>query len=197
MLNLFLIVGFLAGFIISYFNIIPVKIESNTYNYILYILIFFVGAQVGGNLKIWKALRTLNIKVLLVPVATITGTFLGVIPLYFLLKDYNLKELIAVSAGFGYYSLSSIIISNLAGQTLGILTLISNLLREIFTIIFSPILVRIFGKLAPIVAGGATSMDTTLPSVINSSGKEYSIVSIFNGIVLTIIVPIILPLFFH
>ncbi len=32
-------------------------------------------------------------------------------------------------------------------------------------------------------------MDTTLPIIIKSSGKEYAIISVFSGIVLTIIVP--------
>lgn len=196
MVNLALISGLFAGFLIGFFNVFPMKIGMNTYTYVLYGLIFFVGAGVGSNRGIWKYLKKLNIKIILVPVSSIAGTFLSIIPLKFMLKNLSFRELAAVSAGFGYYSLASFMISKLGNQTLGILALISNLFRELFTIIFSPILAKCFGNLAPIVSGGATSMDTTLPSILNASGKEYSAISIFNGIVLTIVVPIIIPLFF-
>jgi uncharacterized membrane protein YbjE (DUF340 family) len=46
-----------------------------------------------------------------------------------------------------------------------------------------------FGKLAGISSGGATSMDTTLPVITRFSGKEWSIISVFSGIVLTLLVP--------
>lgn len=95
----------------------------------------------------------------------------------------------AVGAGFGYYSLSSIFITEISGPTLGVIALLSNILRELVTLLASPLFAKYFGKLAPITSGGATSMDTTLPIIVQSSGKEYAIISVFSGIVLTILVP--------
>ena len=194
--NLILILGLIIGFILGATGIIPSFNKAPIiFNYTLYALLFFVGLGVGANKRIWAFLKELNVKIILVPIATIVGTFIGVMPVMIFLKVFKLNEVLAVSAGFGYYSLASIIISNNYGYTLGLLALISNLLRESFTIIFSPVLVRLFGKLAPIVSGGATSMDTTLPSVVKNSGEEYAAISIFNGFVLTLLVPFILPLF--
>lgn len=77
------------------------------------------------------------------------------------------------------------------GETLGVIALLSNVMREIITLLFTPVFARYFGKLAPITAGGATSMDTTLPIITQYVGKDYAIVSLFNGVVLTILVPFI------
>ena len=76
---------------------------------------------------------------------------------------------------------------------LGVIALLANLSREIITLIFAPLFVRLFGKLAPIASGGATAMDTTLPIVARFSGKEYAIIAFFSGIVLTVLVPILVP----
>ncbi|MBN2521044.1 MAG: lysine exporter LysO family protein, partial [Bacteroidales bacterium] len=62
----------------------------------------------------------------------------------------------------------------------------------IFTFIFTPLLVRYFGRLAPIASGGATSMDTSLPIITKFTGKEYAVISIYNGIVLSILVPVLI-----
>jgi len=196
--NLLLIIGLITGFIVGATGLVgEFTMGTKIFNYTLYALLFFVGVGVGSNKRIWIFLKKLNYKIVLIPIATIIGTFIGVLPLVLFFKSFKLNEVLAVSAGFGYYSLASIIVSNEYGYTLGLFALISNLLRESFTIIFSPFLVKIFGKLAPIMAGGATSMDTTLPSVVKSSGKEYAAISIFNGFVLTILVPFILPLFLN
>jgi len=96
---------------------------------------------------------------------------------------------LAVGAGFGYYSLSSLFITQLSGEMLGVTALLSNILREILTLLATPLLVQYFGKLAGIASGGATSMDTTLPVITRYSGKEWSIISVFSGVVLTLLVP--------
>lgn len=87
------------------------------------------------------------------------------------------------------YSLSSLLITRLSNETLGVIALLSNILREILTLLATPLLVQHFGKLAGIASGGATSMDTTLPVITRFSGKEWSIISVFSGVALTLLVP--------
>jgi uncharacterized membrane protein YbjE (DUF340 family) len=100
-----------------------------------------------------------------------------------------MKESMAVGAGFGYYSLSSVFITQLHSHSLGVTALLSNIFREVFTLLATPILVSYFGNLAGIASGGATAMDTTLPVISKYSGKSYAIIAVFSGIVLTILVP--------
>ena len=97
----------------------------------------------------------------------------------------------AVPARRGYYSLSSIFITEYKGAELGTIALLSNIVREMFTLLLSPLLVKVAGPLAPIAAGGVTSMDTTLPIIMDSSGKQYAVVSLFHGFVLEFSIPFI------
>ena len=59
------------------------------------------------------------------------------------------------------------------------------------TLLLAPLLARFCGPLAPISAGGVTSIDTTLPIIMATSGKEYSVVSLFHGFVLEFSIPFV------
>jgi uncharacterized membrane protein YbjE (DUF340 family) len=76
---------------------------------------------------------------------------------------------------------------------MGTIALLSNIMREIFTLLMTPFLVRIAGPLSPIASGGATSMDTTLPIISLYSGREFAVIALFSGIVLTVLVPFLVP----
>lgn len=193
MKNSLIIVGFFAlGVILAVTSLVPDAIIKNDLSaYALYILMFLVGIGIGADKKAWEILRNAKLKIVLVPLTVIIGTMVGVSFVSIFLKDISLRESLAVGAGFGYYSLSSIFIGQISGQSLGVVALISNISREIITLLGAPLLVRYFGKLAPIASGGATSMDTTLPIITKFTGKEYAIISVFSGVVLTILVPFV------
>lgn len=157
--------------------------------YTLYVLLFLVGIGIGANRGAWVILRRIHLKIVAVPIAIIGGSLAGAAAISLLLGVGTLRQSLAVAAGFGYYSLSSILIGQLSGQELGVVALLANIIREMFTLLFTPLLVRYFGRLAPVAAGGATAMDTTLPIIHQFAGQEYAIVAVFSGIVLTVIVP--------
>ena len=187
-----IIIFFAAGIAAGHLSLIPeFFLQNDLSSYALYLLIFLVGIAVGSDVKSWKILKREKFLILLVPLTTIIGTFLGVGIASLFLPEINLRQSLAVGAGFGYYSLSSIIITQLVSPALGLVALLSNITREIITLLFTPIFARYLGKLAPITSGGATSMDTTLPIITHFCGKQYAIISIFHGTVLTILVPII------
>lgn len=183
---------FVSGILLSYFKVLPKFLTQNNFTeIILYILLFFVGLSIGGDEKAIKILKKTNIRIIIIPVIVIIGSVFGAGVISFIIKEISFKEGMAVGSGFGYYSLSSIIIKEVHSEALGTLALLSNIFREMFTIISAPILVRIFGKLGPVVSGGATSMDSSLPAIVKSSGKEYAPAALFSGIILTILVPFI------
>lgn len=186
----FIIIGFFTfGIITGLYDLLPLMfIGADVSVYALYTLMFLVGIGVGSDKKSWEMLRSVKLKIIMIPLAIIVGTFLGV-SIISIFIDIGLRESLAIGAGFGYYSLSAIFITNISGETLGVIALIANIFREVITLLLTPLLVKYVDKLAPIASGGATSMDTTLPIIIKFSGKEYGIISIFSGIVLTILVP--------
>ncbi len=194
--TIYILLFFSFGVILSYFGLLPDTMLRNDYStYALYILMFLVGIGVGADTGALAVIKKVKMKILLVPMATMLGTFLGMIIIYPFLGDLGFAEAQAIGAGYGYYSLSSIIIAEMRTETLGVIALMANVIREILTLIFTPLLASKAGKLAPIVAGGATSMDTTLPVITKYAGKEYAVISVFHGTVLTVLVPVIVSLF--
>jgi uncharacterized membrane protein YbjE (DUF340 family) len=186
---------FVAGVLFGIYEFVPEVFSGDKMTtYVLYALLFLVGVGVGANKNTFKILKSASWRILLIPLSIIIGTFLGTLIYSFFDAELSLRDCWAVGAGFGYYSLSSVIIKEIAGETLGVIALLSNIIREILTLIFSPLLSKYLGKLAPISAGGATSMDTTLPIITKSIGVEYAAFSVFSGLVLTLLVPLIVPL---
>ena len=112
-----------------------------------------------------------------------------------ILTHRSITDCLAVGSGFGYYSLSSIFITEYKGAELGTIALLANISREILTLLAAPLLVRWFGNLAPISAGGATTMDTTLPIITRTAGQQFVVVSIFHGFVVDFSVPFLVTLF--
>ncbi|HPD86157.1 MAG TPA: lysine exporter LysO family protein, partial [Proteiniphilum sp.] len=81
------------------------------------------------------------------------------------------------------------------GAELGTVALLANIMREFSVLVFAPWMVRYFGPLAPISAGGATTMDTTLPFITRYSGEPYVVVALFHGMVIDFTVPLWVSLF--
>ena len=170
-------------------------IENDLSKWTLYLLLFFVGIQIGTNKNILNVTKSVGFKIMLVPLATTIGTFAGAIAISFLLNERSITDCLSVGAGFAYYSLSSIIITEYRGAELGTIALLANIIREFFVLLLAPWIVRYFGKLAPICAGGATTMDTTLPIISRYSGSDYIIIALFHGIIIDFSVPIWVSLF--
>ena len=129
------------------------------------------------------------------PLITIAGTWIGALLTALLLTDRSLADWLAVSSGFGYYSLSSMLITEVRGIELGTVALMYNVLREITALLFAPLLLRLFGPLSPISIGGATTADTTLPTISRVSGTQFIPVAIFHGLVVDLSVPLLVPFF--
>jgi len=142
-----------------------------------------------------KSLRTQSGVMLLLPLITIIGTLAGCSAISLLFPDRSVSDMLAVGSGFGYYSLSSIFITEYRGAELGTIALLANICREIITLLGAPLIYRWFGPLAPISSGGATSMDTTLPIITNVSGKEFVVLSIYHGFVVDFSVPFLVTFF--
>lgn len=190
--SLIILAFFAVGLLGGIYGLFPDwLLNEDLTTYALFVLMFLVGISIGSDKSAFYILRKLNFKVVLVPLTVIIGSLLGTAIISLMLADIDIKEATAVGAGFGYYSLSSIFISQLHSQELGVIALLSNIFREIITLLGVPILVKYFGKLAGIATGGATAMDTTLPVIVKFTGKEYGIIAIFSGIILTILVPIL------
>ncbi|WP_374289194.1 lysine exporter LysO family protein [Desulfovibrio desulfuricans] len=187
--SLIILFFFCSGVVLSRLELIPAYLlEHDCTVYALWLLMLLVGISIGSDRRLGEILRTLRPRVLLLPLATTAGTFAGT-ALASLFLTYSVSECMAVGAGFAYYSLSSIFISQYKGAELGTIALISNIARELATLLLTPLLARYLGPLMPITCGGASTMDTTLPVITRYCGKEWIFVSIVHAMILDFSVP--------
>ena len=202
--TLFTLAAFATGGVSGYAVSIPDSVKDLDISlYILYALMLQVGMNIGSDPKIAETLRQIRPRLVLVPLATWIGTLSFTALASLLLSKWSLWDCLAVGSGFAYYSLSSILITELKGAglgvamaaELGVIALIANILREIITIVGAPLFVRCFGKLAPICAGGATTLDTTLPAITQACGKEWVFVSMFHAVLVDLSVPFLVSFF--
>lgn len=192
-----IIVGcFALGIIAGLTKLFPTKvIDSDLSYYALCALMFCVGISIGNDSKTLKSFKQISPKFMLLPLFTIVGTLAGCIAVAWLLPERHLTSCLAISSGLGYYSLSGIFITEMRGAELGTIALLANIIREIITLLCAPLLRKWFGPLAPISAGGATSMDTTLPIITQTAGKEFTIISIMHGFLTDFSVPFLVTFF--
>lgn len=151
-------------------------------------LLLFVGLGIGLNPEMKKEVRSLSPRMALLPVVTIIGSWLGALLIWTVLHR-TLSDCMAINSGFAYYSLSSIFITEYRGAELGTIALLANIIREMLTLLGAPLMARWFGPLAPISAGGATTMDTTLPILSQTVGQRYIAPCIYHGFVVDFTVP--------
>ena len=162
--------------------------------YALCALMGCVGLNAGHQPETLHNFRSLHPRLAWLPLLTIAGTWAGSALVGLGLAHRSLTDCLAVGSGFGYYSLSSIFITEYKGAEMGTVALLANIVRELITLLGAPFLARWFGRLAPISAGGATTMDTTLPVIVQTSGQDLVIVSLFHGFTVDFSVPFLVTL---
>lgn len=192
-----IIVGFfILGIMCGLMHWLP---DLNAYGNVSYLtlcaLLLCVGITVGNNTTIIDTFRQLDRRLMLLPLMTIVGTLAATAIASLALPHRSLTDCLAVGSGFGYYSLSSIFITQYRGPELGTIALLANIIREVFTLLGAPLLVRYFGPLSPISCGGATTMDTTLPIITRTSGEDFVILSLFHGFLVDFSVPFLVTFF--
>lgn len=155
-------------------------------------LLFFVGIDIGRNKDIISQIRANGYKILLIPVGVALGSIFGSI-LGGLVLGLPINESSAIGAGFGWYTLSAIELTKYSVET-GALAFITNVCREVFALLSIPYIAKYLGKLEAIAPAGATAMDTSLPVISKATDSNTAVVSFITGVVLSTLVPILVPL---
>ena len=188
--SLRILCAFSLGIALAVFGIIPAWMsDSALATYALYLLVFAVGIGLGADLRAFRIIRDLHVKILAVPVCIVLASGAGALAAAAVLPDLPFRDALCVGAGLGYYSLSSILIENAGNPALASVALLANILREIMAILAAPVLVKHCGRLSPVGAAGATAMDTTLPVIARFSGEHAAVIAVFSGMTLTLLVP--------
>ena len=183
------------GIIVGFSGLVPGEVSGNVDTVLmalLCLLLFLIGIDLSQNRNIVTEIRRIGPRLLFIPLCIAAGSIVGALAISLaigLTPSYGM----AIGAGFGWYSLSSALLAPLAGGEIGIMALLTNIFREILSIILLPFVVHYLGKTAAVAPGGATTMDTTLPFVVRYAGSEMSILSFVSGVILSLMVVFLVP----
>ncbi|MEG6512821.1 lysine exporter LysO family protein [Desulforamulus ruminis] len=162
----------------------------------LYLLLFGIGIDLGRQREVWGKLWSMGWKVLLLPVLVALGSLAGA-ALSGLILGLPFNESTAIGAGFGWYSLSGVLIAEIYHVETGALAFMTNVARELLTFLSVPLVARYIGRFSAVAPGGATTMDTTLPLITKATDADMAVIAFINGSVLSTLVPLLVPFFIH
>ncbi|QGU94669.1 DUF340 domain-containing protein [Clostridium bovifaecis] len=196
-MTIIILIAVIGGMLSGYF-IVPENIANNmeiVSTIALNLLILSVGIDVGSNKETIKDLKKAGPKILLIPFSIILGSFLGGAITSFL-YDLPIKSGLSIASGFGWYSLSGVMLTNLDSAHIGTIAFLTNIFRELIAVMLIPIIAAKLNHYTAIAPAGATSMDTTLPLISEVTSPDITVISFLNGVVLSSLVPIFISFFY-
>ena len=161
-------------------------LHISTWNLLL-VFMFLIGLDLAYSPldRSW-----LNWQILLVPLGCILGSIIGAFVTAYFVPSIQLKDLIMLSQGYGFYSMTGIVVTELKNAHLGSIALMNDLFREIFAIVFMYIIGWRYPRSA-ISSAGATAMDVTLPMVKQACGNDFIPHAMVSGFILSVLAPIV------
>ena len=190
-----------AGMILGYFTVPRIFADTADFqdmsgNWMVIgicILLGFVGFNLGLEGNVIKSLKKAGIRVVLFPLAAIAGSLiLGA--LYGLVSPLTVREAVAVSAGFGWYTLAPGVIGEAGHAVAGAVSFMHNVIRETLGIIIIPLAAKKIGYIEATAIPGVAAMDICLPIVERSCRSETVVYSFCMGMMMSAAVPLLVPL---
>ena len=159
----------------------------------LCILLIFVGTDLGIEGTVVENFKKVGLRILVFPFAVVIGTLVGSL-VCSLFLDFSAKECLAIGAGFGWYTLAPGIIMEHGYVAASAVSFLHNVLRELSSIILIPIVADKIGYVEVTGMPGAAAMDVCLPVVEKSTRSDIAVYSFVSGVVLSTLVPILVPI---
>ncbi|MBD3709312.1 lysine exporter LysO family protein [Klebsiella pneumoniae] len=182
------------GFLLGLTRLPFLQHATEASEYTLIFLLFLVGIQLRNNGMSLRQI-VLNRRGMIVAVVVTASSLLGGILNAFIL-GLPLKTGLAMASGFGWYSLSGILLTESFGPVIGSAAFFNDLCRELLAIMLIPGLIR-RSRSTALGLCGATSMDFTLPVLQRSGGVEIVPAAIVHGFLLSLLVPILIAFFYR
>jgi len=177
------------GSLVTLFYAIPSSSLDAIGNVLLVLLLFFVGLHLRqSKIELMNSFvfgRSLLIISTVLISSWIAGFFIS------LVFDTPIRLALAVVSGFGWYSLSGVLVSKQFGADAGFIAFLVDLQRELWALFLIPYISR-YSRTGAIALGGATAVDFTLPIITKHVDMSYVPVAITSGVILSIISPIII-----
>lgn len=160
--------------------------------WILFVLLFFIGIQLRNSGLTLRQILLNKHGMIISSVVVMTSWLGGLIASYML--NISIYHGLAMASGFGWYSLSGILMGDAFGPIYGGASFMIELLRELVALVMIPMLISRKPSTA-IGYAGATAMDFTLPVIQTTGGVRCVPVAIVSGFILSLLVPVLMLFF--
>ncbi|WP_107860721.1 LysO family transporter [Neisseria weaveri] len=181
--------GFALGVALPEFLLPP----ENLGTYCLMLMVLLVGVQLSSSgVRLRQVL--VNKRGVQTSIGIILSSLAGGLLFSALMPGVSWIKGLALASGFGWYSLSGIVMTEAYGPVWGSVALLNDLSREFFALVFIPILMRRYPS-AAVGVGGATSMDFTLPVIQSAGGLQVVPLAISFGFIVNVIAPFLMVVF--
>ncbi|MGP3593180.1 lysine exporter LysO family protein [Vagococcus sp. WN89Y] len=182
----------LLGFVLGLSGLDFLQHATEASEYTLIFLLLLVGIQLRNSGMTLRQI-VLNRRGMIIAVVVALSSLAGG-AINALLLGLPLKTGLAMASGFGWYSLSGILLTEAYGPVIGSATFFNDLARELIAIMLIPGLVR-RSRSTALGLCGATSMDFTLPVLQRTGGVELVPAAIVHGFMLSLLVPVLMAFF--
>lgn len=190
-----------AGMLLGYFVIPEIFEDTDRFQEMsgdwlvagICLLLGTVGFNLGLSGGIFEKFKGMGVSVIIIPVAAVAGSLIcGT--LYSFLSPMTMRECIAVSAGFGWYTMAPSVITEAGFAVAGAVSFMHNVIRETLGIVIIPLAAKKIGYLEAISIPGVAAMDVCLPIIEKSCRTETIVYSMCTGALMCVTVPIAVPL---
>lgn len=183
------IAGFALGMLLPQHWLPP----AATGNYALMLLVFLVGIQLrSSGITLRRVL--LNKRGVQTAACFVLSCLAAGVAFSLIMPEVSLSKGLALTSGYGWYSLSGIVMTGAYGPVWGSIALVNDLAREFFALVFIPLIMRRHPS-AAVGVGGATSLDFTLPVIQSSGGIEAVPLAISFGFIVNVVSPFFMVFF--
>jgi len=182
------VVGFLCG--LSGLGMMQYATLASEYT--LLFLLFLIGIQLRNSGMTLRQIILNRRGVIIALTVLVSSLLAGMINAFIL--DLPFKTTLAMASGFGWYSLSGILMTESFGPVIGSASFFNDLIRELLAIMLIPSLVTRHRSTA-LGLSGATSMDFALPVLQRSGGIGIVPAAIVQGFILSLLTPLLIAFF--
>ena len=159
----------------------------------LVLLIGTVGLTLGLDGSVFRNIRKAGAGIILFPIAAVLGSVLGGV-IYAAISPMTLREGIAISCGFGWYTYAPNVILQAGYPVASAISFLHNVLREVTGIIGIPFLAQKIGYVEACAVPGVAAMDVCMPIVERSAREDTVVYSFGIGLLMCLSVPVLVPL---
>jgi uncharacterized membrane protein YbjE (DUF340 family) len=184
--------GILAGYLLVPavpFGQTYIELSGGLVKVALCALLLLVGFEIGRDDTVISEIKAVGFRILLFPLAAIAGTYIFAAATALFLP-LTLREAVAASGGFGWYSFAPSVLMSYS-VNLSAICFLQNILREMLGIVLIPFVACKIGYIEATTLPGVAAMDVCLPIVEKSTGPHIVIYAVIIGLSMGLVVPLV------